>query len=76
MSGKGLPVADDTNDDLTNDDTDDLEVFNGRNPRGVANGLLAPTLREGGLEKRLDVANREEDIAVISQIKPRTRKVQ
>ena len=56
------PVTDDTNEDLTNNDTNDFEVVKGVDPSGVTYLGFLPAGGEGGLKQRLDVANGEEDV--------------
>lgn len=52
---------------LTNDDTADLEIIDGLCPDLLASVELGPALWEGGLEERLDITNREQNIAEICQ---------
>lgn len=56
------PISDDTDQDLADNDADDFEVAEGVDPGLAAYGVMLPAAREGGLEKRRDVANREENV--------------
>ena len=59
------PVTNDTNDQLANHDTDNLEICYGSDPVAAAHGsLMTPALRPGGSEERLNVADTEEDVAL------------
>lgn len=56
------PVTQNTNENLTDDDTGDLQVVDGSNPVGITDFLLVPALLERVLEQRADVADGEQDI--------------
>lgn len=58
------PISKDTDQDLTDDDTTDLEVVDGLSPGLVADLVFAPAAWEGSRQQRLDVANGEEDVSV------------
>ena len=58
------PVTENSDENLTNNDTANLEVVDGLGPDLVANVEALPALREGGLQKRSDVANGEENVTL------------
>lgn len=59
------PITNNTNDQLANHDTDNLEICYGSDPVAAALGsIVTPALRPGGFEERLDVADTEEDVAL------------
>lgn len=70
-SNCSLPVTQDSNQDLTHDDTDDLEVVNGVDPPLTAGFGVFPAIREGRLEQRLDVADREEHVTLEAETSTR-----
>lgn len=57
-----LPVTKNSDENLTNNNTDNLQVFNGVDPLRVANLVVLPTRLEGGLEEWLDVSDRKKHI--------------
>ena len=59
---KILPVTQDTDQDLTDNDTDNFHIVNGLNPSLIANLVGFPTSRKGGLEEGFDVADGEEHV--------------
>ena len=59
---ENVPVTHNTHENLTNDDTNNFQVFNGVEPLGITNFLAIPASREHCLEKRLDVSDRKEHI--------------
>ena len=58
----GSPVTQNTDENLTDDDTGNLEVVDGSNPVGITDFVRAPALLERVLEQRADVADGEQDI--------------
>lgn len=62
MEERCIPVTDDTDQDLTHNDTDDLEVVDGVQPLCIANFVILPTRLEGSLEEGLDVSDGEEHV--------------
>lgn len=56
------PVTQETNEDLTDNDTHDLEVVDSGNPVFVANLIGLPAGGEGFTEQGADVADREQDV--------------
>lgn len=56
------PVTDDTDEDLTDDDTANFEIVDSLDPGRIADCVLAPAGREGSLEKWLYVADGEKDV--------------
>jgi hypothetical protein len=56
------PVTNDTNKDLTDDDTTDLKIVDSLEPGLVADIGRTPAFRESSLEKRPDITNGEENI--------------
>lgn len=56
------PVTDHTDENLADDDTNDFEVFDRVNPSFVADSVRFPAAGECRGEKRLDVANGEQDV--------------
>lgn len=60
------PVTNNTDDQLTDHDTDDLEICYGGDPVAAALSAttVAPALRPGGSEERLDVADREKNVTL------------
>jgi hypothetical protein len=54
---KTIPVTQDPNGDLADDDTDDLEISNGISPTGVADSVVIPAFRENRFEEGLEVSN-------------------
>jgi hypothetical protein len=61
------PVTDDTNKNLTDNDTADLKVVNSLGPDLVAGVECLPAAGERGLQKWPDVSNGEEDISKAGQ---------
>jgi hypothetical protein len=59
---ESIPVTQNSNQYLTDDDTDDFEVIDGVNPLNIADFVLFPAGGEGGLEKGLEVSNGEEHV--------------
>jgi hypothetical protein len=57
------PVTNDTNKDLTDNDTTDLKIIDSLEPGLVAYLSLTPACRESSLEKRPDITNGEEDVS-------------
>lgn len=56
------PVTQNTNENLTDDDTGDLQVVDGSNPVGITDFMLAPALRERVLEQRGDVGDGKQNV--------------
>jgi hypothetical protein len=56
------PVTNDTDKNLTDDDTTNLQVVNSLKPCLIADLGLSPASRESSLEKGPDVANGKEDV--------------
>lgn len=62
-TGRGkIPITNDTDQDLTDDDTADLEIFDGGNPGGVTDRFFFPAGGESFFEERFEVTDREEDV--------------
>ena len=59
---RNIPVTEDTNENLTNDDTNDFEVLDGVDPLNVTCFIGLPAIRECCLEERCNVADGEEHI--------------
>jgi hypothetical protein len=59
-----IPVTDDTNENLTDDDTDDFEILNGADPILGANFIRGPAFRPDSLEKRGQISNGEEYVTL------------
>jgi hypothetical protein len=59
-----IPVTDDTDKNLTDDDTDNFEILNGADPILGANFIGAPTFRPDSLEKRGQISNGEEHVTL------------
>jgi hypothetical protein len=58
----GLPVTQNTDEDLTDDDTSYLKVVDGSNPVGITDFVLAPALRERVLEQGADVGDGKQNV--------------
>lgn len=56
------PVTQETNEDLTDNNTRNLEVVDGGNPVLVANLVGLPARGEGFTEQGADVADRKQDV--------------
>lgn len=54
------PISLETDGDLSDHDTDDLEVVDGRDPIVVADSVVLPALRPDGLVQRRQVTDGEE----------------
>lgn len=59
---ESIPVTQNSNQYLTDDDTDDFQVIDGMDPLDIADFVLFPAGGEGGLEKGLEVTNGEEHV--------------
>ena len=60
------PVTNEADQNLTNDDTTDLEIVDCLSPRLVANLVAFPTRGESGLQKWSYIANGEEDVSTLN----------
>lgn len=58
----GLPVTQNTDEDLTDDDTGYLKVVDGSNPVGITDFLLVPALSERVLEQGADVGDGKQNV--------------
>ena len=56
------PVTEDTDENLTDDDTDNFKVRNGADPCFLTNGIIVPTRRECCFEQWSDVSNGKEHV--------------
>ena len=57
------PVTNDTNEDLTDDDTANLKVVDSLCPDFVTDVERLPACRKRSLQKRPDITDREENVA-------------
>lgn len=57
MKGLGLPITENTNQYLTNDDTADFQVFNSSKPGRITSLFVFPAVRERFLEQRFNISN-------------------
>lgn len=58
-----IPVTEDTDENLTNDNTTDFEILHSRDPSGTADLEVLPTRSEGRVKKGSEIANREQYVA-------------
>ena len=59
---ENLPVTNNSDQDLTENDTDNLEIIDSVDPLFVANRMVIPAGLEGGLEQWLDVSDGEQNV--------------
>ena len=63
----GIPVTQNSHENLAHNDTNNLEILNRIQPVAIANLFMIPALRENRLEKWLQVSNGEEHITTSIQ---------
>ena len=59
---ENLPITDNSDQDLPEDDTDNLEIVDRVDPLFVANRMIIPAGLEGGLKQGFDVSDGEQNI--------------
>lgn len=62
---RNLPVTQETNEDLTDNDTNDFQVGDSLDPVRVADSLVIPAFRPDRLEQGSQVTDREQDVSEI-----------
>lgn len=67
MRGWSLPVTKNSDEHLSDDDTNDFEICDGSNPVLGTDLVGFPTCTPYSFEKRCQVTNREEHISIPSQ---------
>ena len=63
-----IPVTENADQDLADDDTHDFQVFDTRNPLFVADLVCVPTPREGLFKQWFQVANGKQNVSAVASV--------